>query len=977
MKRVSLSQLFAAVALGALTGLLSSCSKVDHKTKVRGSAAAPVSTAAGTTSPVATHTGTSPVATATPLPPVVAPPPPPPPLAGAGGLSAPPAGALAPATTTITVGQGPVVGTTARGDVFEHLRDWEARDLRALDPLDVRLAGDGLTPSRELVAFYSRRQNGRLFLRVDLLDLRYGAELGGLDLVFLLGWSGAGSVQPPLGLREQTQVPYDAALVILDTQDRELLDRSGVAAVTSASPTLDVSFRADLDTVEVGLDLSELSALGWSGQPLTFQALTVRDGSGRVADAALEVGLLDRSLDEYVREDWVAARSAKLAPIVVGNRAALTAEYLRGLVHSTATTTSEGFATGLRRTLESHEAHGLPLNIHLSGVLANAIGWAASPDPRQDGAAFLDRVAEFFDGNAANGEGDFLPGLYVDNMLPYFKGAANQRFVTRAAEVYQERLGLTQAGPVFWTPERVIDGGSFDDLLTAGFSHTVIDRTHLEGWFGAQVQDGGLHRVNGVDCFVIDPTVNLFSSTDGGPSLKLRRLLIQRALDPNPEQVVVFVADWEEFAGRKGNPDVPDVYDRNLTWLSQRPWIQLAGLNDLATRGWSVNDHGMDPTLPTETYEWLRHANEENYDHWYYGHALEQSLSALRPEIRYGRPHARQIGDVATPGTLFGDVWAQVNAAPQGQLRDLAEVAFASGLYRTAWHREDMHDTRRLNNGAYVSPDVTFDMLSGFSFSLATHVGEAAITARAAGWAALPPGTPTVLTEDVDLDGEPEFLLMDDRMLLVFEADGGRIVAGFTRDASGEGYQVLGDPMAFPSRSTEIGYEDDFVGAARNSALKDIWLTGAGRGYVNDSSIAAISTTSQAAISFASSDGLLNKTVSWSGPGQVTVRYALDPSAGTLYLRAGLNPHLAALAISGQRDLVEQDTGGVYSLEKTYAGKTVSVRVGYADAGHTARRNAQASDGSAASPRNTAFQHMIELSGDAPGFEFSLGFSVR
>ena len=41
------------------------------------------------------------------------------------------------------------------------------------------------------------------------------------------------------------------------------------------------------------------------------------------------------------------------------------------------------------------------------------------------------------------------------------------------------------------------------------------------------------------------------------------------------------------------------------------------------------------------------------------------------------------------------------------------------------------------------------------------------------------------------------------------------------------------------------------------------------------------------------------------------------------------------------------------------------------------RRNAQASDGSTASPRNTAFQHMIELSGDAPGFEFSLGFDAR
>jgi hypothetical protein len=84
-----------------------------------------------------------------------------------------------------------------------------------------------------------------------------------------------------------------------------------------------------------------------------------------------------------------------------------------------------------------------------------------------------------------------------------------------------------------------------------------------------------------------------------------------------------------------------------------------------------------------------------------------------------------------------------------------------------------------------------------------------------------------------------------------------------------------------------------------------------------------------------------------------------------------------ALADSGQQDLVETDQGGVYSLAKTHGGKTVAVHLGYADAGHSAQRIAGASDGSAASPRNTAFQHMIELSGDAPGFSLGLSVDVR
>lgn len=211
----------------------------------------------------------------------------------------------------------------------------------------------------------------------------------------------------------------------------------------------------------------------------------------------------------------------------------------------------------------------------------------------------------------------------------------------------------------------------------------------------------------------------------------------------------------------------------------------------------------------------------------------------------------------------------------------------------------------------------------------------------------------------------------------MFEQDGGRLTAGFARDATtGEGYQVLGDPMAFPSASPEIGYEDDFAGAARNSALKDTWATGLGQGYVNAATVAAVSTTS-AAVRFTTTDRRLSKQIAWRAPGELEVTYTLEAGAGTLYVRSGLNPNLAGLALGGQAGLSEADAGGVYTLSNTYGGKTVAVRLGYGDAGHTARRNGSASDGTPCSPRNTAFQHLVELEGDAPGFAFSIGVEVR
>jgi hypothetical protein len=711
--------------------------------------------------------------------------------------------------------------------------------------------------------------------------------------------------------------------------------------------------------------------------------LTVKDGETRADDALLEVDLLDRRLDSATRESWVADRRAVLAPVVVGNRAALTASTLTDLCWSTRTRTSEGLPTGLRRTLDSHTAHAQPVTVHLSGQLTAAIGWASSPDPLADGPALLARTAQLWDQDPANGVGAFVPGLFSDNMMPYFEGAPNARFVARAQDAYAAWLGFARPGRVFWIPERVASGATLVEVAALGFTHTVLDRTHLETWFGTSAgpADGRLHRIHGVTTFVVDPTQSLFAQTDGGPDKKLRTLLLERALDRDPHQAVVLVADWEEYAGHKGNPDVPDVYDRTLAWLSQRPWIEVATLEDLAGRAWPVVDHGAPTTttsgMPVETHEWLRHACEGSYDNWYYGHPLEESLASLRPVVRHGRPFTRVLGDVRTPGTVFGDAWARIQAAPAGALRDLAEVSFASALYRTGWHQEDMHDLTRLASGAYLSPDVTFDRLTAFAHALSTHAGESAIVAHAATWAAAPPAQPVVTLEDVDLDGEAEYLLADARLLLVMERDGGRITAGFARDvATGQGHQVFGDPLAFPEQAAEAGYEQPFVGAARASVLKDVWATGSARDYVNDDSIATVSTTS-AAVTFRSSDGLLEKTIAWAAPGRVEVTYRLDPTAGTLYVRAGLSPDLGALALSGQQGLAETDTGAVYTLTKTVGARQVRVEVDYAGPGHSARRNAAASDGGTTSPRTTAYQHLIELSGDAPGFSFGLAADVR
>ena len=83
---------------------------------------------------------------------------------------------------TITIGQGPVLGTLFGEDTYyEELTDWTADDLRGLNPQGDAAnvsPDDGYYWSRDLIAAYSRLENNNLYFRADLFDLAIGAEGG-------------------------------------------------------------------------------------------------------------------------------------------------------------------------------------------------------------------------------------------------------------------------------------------------------------------------------------------------------------------------------------------------------------------------------------------------------------------------------------------------------------------------------------------------------------------------------------------------------------------------------------------------------------------------------------------------------------------------------------------------------------------------------------------------------------------------------
>ena len=882
----------------------------------------------------------------------------------------------------ITIGRGPYLGTSGKLDRYEHFMDWEHADLRALDPADdARSLGDAKDHGRDLLAFYSRLEEGALYLRADMLDFGVGDESGAMDLVVLLDWEQGGQTWLPAFHKGQTATGWEAAILIKDKGEVDVFD-----ATWNLLPAgKNVHLRSDLDAIEAGVNLDVLRRAGWDGRaPLRFAAYTVQESSGVVADAVGEADLSDGVLDTWIRAD-ARAGTAKYSAILHGNQNIQPLKWLDDLIESRSIKTPNGNPTGYARALDAHTLFRLPVNIHVSGTLAGTVEWGAP--------AFNERLRGFLDGHPENGEGHLIGGVLAEHIMPYFENArshhggegANAATVRLNDELLDRIYGQSPRS-VFWIPERVTRGTTFADVIADAsgkrnrYDYAVVDQvTHVARWFGhadAHSSKGHkVNRINGVKCFLINDEADQwkFANSDGGLWIWTRRGLIDKALDPDQEQLTLVFDDWEAYAGRSFTSfgvgsDNPDNYETTLRWIANHPWIQVETLETIAGWNWTPVERGDAPSLSIQTYEWLDHATEESYDNWYYGSAQEESFKDYHLERTPGVRVPKPYGVIDQPGGVLHDVWKAVATAPQGRLQDLAAAVFAVDVFETAWHDEDMNDyLSKTSTGDYLNPDTTYDPIAGWARAMHSRVGDAGVVAAAARWSANPPSAVRAWRADVDEDGELELLLADQRAFYAFENDGGRCVFAAVRDpATGEAEPFLGTllntPGTIQARELEETRED---AVTRAPALLDWWADRGGSLYVNaDYRYEARSDGWR----LRSPDGRVEKIVTLS-EGKLRVRYTLHPNLGTLYVRCGLTPALLDLFLGGESiQAARRSDGARVASAKTKAGRRVEVAL-LPQAGATLIDNAAFG---AKGAMGVPFSYQVELSGTG-----SFGFEIQ
>jgi len=839
---------------------------------------------------------------------------------------------------------------------------------------DIYQAFDGFDSSRDIVAFYFRDggADGKLYFRLDLQDLRAFAEEGSLDAYVVIdtGNPAVGESALPEDLDTRTEMKWEVLVAIYQTDNGavyvdtnigdnttsigEDLFTKGVVRRTQADANgfLRAYFNAQLDAMEASISRQALLDAGWNGNPetLNFQVFTTRDGTDNSGPGLGDIG--GRSdIRDSIYDDGIASAYFKDQSQIAGANSVLRSWFSRSgpndrgkrakvalLAHGNEPIRSanemherinDGAGSGYFRLIDAHESFGSPINLHITPTLASALQWAtvdpAVNKPWRDGPTLNARISNML----LAGDAMLFGTTFADQVVPFATPAFTADSVALADEVLTEIYSSPPSSTVFWPAERVVDDSVLNTIQSMGYSHTVVDQMrHFFKWFGRTQALGQagyqINEVNDVGLFPIHDFASTFrfQNEDLGLNLPLRELLSRRARSDTQDQVLSLLSDWNDFR----TSAQADAYDLNLRWIANRPWIELVTLDAVASGGidlsqpadatgdaWSIVDRGTGQSLQRTAKDFIDHATQENYANWYDGQpGREEGLAGKTFELRPGVNLPDSFGEVGVDG-IADAAWTQVAAISDSSTGQLGRSAAHAAMFVTAFHDQQNNDLSKFSTGTYIYPDTDFNNLAEFSKLAQSQLRFAALYKRVDEWAAAAPSVATTSAEDIDLDGEVEYLLYNASSFAVFEAIGGRCVAAFARNPlSGKVYQVIGTQPTYAGSETEeegisnVAGSGNSIGARRTSAFKDWFANGNGGSttqYINSLYTVAAS-SSGTGWTFTAPDGHIEKTITLDDAlPQLQADYSLSGAVDKLYIRHGLSPNLWNLISRGQYDL--------------------------------------------------------------------------
>lgn len=854
------------------------------------------------------------------------------------------------------------------GIVKGEYNHWKHLHVKALDKAkNTVVSNDGLDDSRDLVALYAHEgeNNNPYSFRVDLHDLKFGAEAGNLDIYLLITWGGStGTTLLPDNKKGKTEKPWALCVKIDNVNKHEVITLDGKSIHDAV---MAVGFHAGVDAVQFALDKAVLRSYGWKdSQPLILQAFTAKDNDFKVADFFKQQNY---SIEKYPKKSYAVGNNfithnktatflpmeittkdqtgqGRLAYVWHGNQELKTVKELNDLVDN-------NNGTGFIHLLDSIERWKIPMELHISGTLQSGIKWS-KPE-------FLTRINKLVNDGLVTIQG----GTFDEQIMVYFPGEINHeslKYGAKWAKELTKKLSedkKSSAGDILigWTPERIINSEILKDFKKSGYKATIAD--YINKWFENSQEDHKVHRINDMDIFFIDHELQqkMVEIDDEGLDSNLRKTLLEDAINNKHDVMHLGFNDWELVAGFPflspvPLPFIPKNFDKICRWLASHPWIEVTTPTKFLSRSPKVVDHGSGHNLPTQTY-----LGKDIPHEWYYGSPNNESYFDYVPLDRgwdFGKEKdqiksKKKIGDQKTPGTIIHDTWMEIKNAPENPLKELAKLAFFTHIYETAWHDQNMpRDT---------SPDMLAgaNRISGWERDLAAQIRQNKILVEAACWAEnmsiktknmpikLKAENKLLRTEnvmfktDLNQDLDDEVIVTTDKLFLVFSPVGGKLVFAAVYDPQKGPIPMMGNFLAMPVNEGEAEVNPELAKKNPKDASKR--LSGfRDSGYDDDIYHLEINKvkskqlkTEDVSITATSSDGKIQKKFIFkTKTNTIESHYKLSDDLKDLVVGIGLSPNLLDLFNNGQKNLLTKSylmgtktMGETVCIENTQGGKGI------------------------------------------------------
>ena len=747
--------------------------------------------------------------------------------------------------------------------------DWVYDNVKALDGHDDLWYwyNDGDDLARDLIAFYYSENPDTIAMRIDLMELEVGEEASA-NWYILMDFAYGGQNALPDGLTDSSGNPlysgmsWDLAIAVYDSGNYRVYfpDGSIHNDVLKA-----IALNAEYDFIEVELYKDKIPNFPSGGQ-VHFQVVSAKDFSSpyRVVDS------MPDDLQYYFTSDDRVG-TAKVAFVHHGNQHIAYSE----------SDICGGVGTGYDEVLRVHDEYKVPVSLHLSGVLLENLVWNNYTCGDMN---FLSEIKK----GVAEGWIDLLTSAYGQHIMPFFPGDLNVKSIGLENALLWHLFSYNPK--IAWVPERVwetkmSDGDPYNGVKSDPWEYfEAIDPADGEPYVMAVILDEDTHGSDASNTrkiyklpdhslrvFFID---NVLKDDTYGDMLKVKKHLLDYALNPDQEQVLLYADDWEKAAGVANWQTSPDAYKYLVRYVAAHPWIQAEKL--ITYLSWNLEGgwgYGGEYWPRWGTYSQIGGLSG-------YGGTGDVNGDGSADRNAWYKDWAINyypFNCSKSAGALWWDAYQELEALKSsGVDNNLVEMAWTTllaNLYETGWH------------------DGLGGPLSGWEKEITSHLRHALPYAYGAWWLS---GDRPLLAywKNVDGDNDDEIVIQNDRIYAVLDPIGGRI--GWLFDSSG--HVVVGNSMALWS-----GTEGDYNDANHVWALSD---SGDGTTYENDYyqlQILDNGSDGRVLVMAKSPNGFVKYIELRAGWNYLKVTYR--NVTGAVYVKSGFSPGLSDLLKNGKQDL--------------------------------------------------------------------------